>query len=214
MGRPDRMLTNSLVSAEALERVVGRRAEIVHPPVQTDFFAPSPGPRDHFLAVARVTPQKRVDLLVDAFRGLDERLVVAGGGLWLDRLRGGAPPNVRFAGYVSDAELRRLYRRSHAVVCPSLEDFGIVMVEAHACATPVVAPRAGGALEIVADGATGLLVDRLDAEGIRAAVRAIRRLTFDPGRLRASAERFSATRFASHMDAILAEEHELSLALR
>src|SRR2546421_575084 len=57
MGRPDRLLTNSLGSAAALERLVGRRAEVVHPPVRVDFFTPSPGPREHFLAVARVTPQ-------------------------------------------------------------------------------------------------------------------------------------------------------------
>jgi glycosyltransferase involved in cell wall biosynthesis len=95
-----------------------------------------------------------------------------------------------------------------------VEEFGIVMVEAHACGTPVVAPRAGGALEIVADGATGLLVDRLDAESVRSAVRAIRGRAFDARELRASAERFSVDRFASRMDAILAEEHELSLAPR
>jgi glycosyltransferase involved in cell wall biosynthesis len=214
MRRSGRLLTNSLASAAGLERLVGQRAEVVYPPVRTDFFTPGTGPREHFLAVARVTPQKRIDVLVDAFRGLDERLVVVGGGPWLDRLRAAAPPNVSFAGYVSDDELLRLYRRSHAVVCPSVEEFGIVMVEAHACGTPVVAPRAGGALEIVADGATGLLVDRLDAESVRSAVRAIRGRAFDARELRASAERFSVDRFASRMDAILAEEHALSLAPR
>ena len=212
--RPDRVVTNSHVSAAALAEVLGFAPEVIHPPVRTGFFTPAPETRRHFLVVARVTPQKRVDVAIEAFRGLRERLVIAGGGPWLERLRARAPANVELTGYVPDDELRRLYRASHAVICPSVEDFGIVMAEAHATATPVVAPRAGGAIEIVRDGETGLLLDRAGAAELRAAVRELPRRRFDPAALRASAERFSTETFLARMGALIAEERARASASR
>ncbi len=206
MRRPDRVVTNSHVSARALVAVHGRTPEVVHPPVRTDFFTPAPEERRHVLAVARLVPQKRLDVLVRAFAGLDETLVVVGQGAELQRLRGLAPPNVRFTGWLADEELRELYRSARALVCPSTEDFGIVMAEAHACGIPVIAPRAGGALEIVSEPATGLLMDRADEASIVAAVRALGERGSDPAACRASAERFSVDRFGERMEAILAEE--------
>jgi glycosyltransferase involved in cell wall biosynthesis len=206
MRRPDRVVTNSRGSAAALAPLVGVEPEVVYPPVRTGYFTPPTGDeRSHFLVVARLKPQKRADVVVEAFAGLDERLVVAGGGPWLERLRARATPNVSFTGYVPDDELRSLYRRSHAVICPTVEEFGIVMAEAHASGAPVIAPRAGGALEIVSE-ETGVLVDRAGAGELRAAVRAIGRRSFDREVLRTSAERFSVERFVTRMEAVLDEE--------
>ena len=208
MLRPDRLLANSDCSADSLAAVLGRKPEVIHPPVATDFFTPPVfDKREHFLVVARLRPQKRVDVVVDAFRGIDAPLVVAGEGPLLEPLRNGASSNVTFAGYVSDEELLRLYRQSHAVICPSVEDFGLVMAEAHATATPVIAPRAGGALEIVSDH-TGVLVDRVDEAGLRKAVRQVMLGRFDRSALRASAGRFSVDNFLAQIDAIIDEERE------
>jgi glycosyltransferase involved in cell wall biosynthesis len=208
MRRPDRLVTNSRWSADELARLVGVAPDVVYPPVRTEFFTPSEAERGHFLVVARLKPHKRVDVVIDAFRELDDRVVVVGGGPWLDRLRRSAPPNVSFTGYVSDAELRRLYRASHAVLCPSIEEFGIVMAEAHATATPVIAPRAGGALEIVEDGRTGVLLDQIGTRELATAVRDVSWGSFDREALLASAERFSVERFVDGMDAVIAEERE------
>lgn len=207
MRRPHRLVTVSRSSAAALERVYGRQADVVHPPVRTGFFTPGDGglKRD-FLAVARLVPQKNLDRLVGAFRGLEERLVIAGRGPWLDRLRASAPANVSFVGWVDDSQLRELYRSSRALLCPSVEEFGIVMAEAQACGTPVIAPASGGACEIVADPATGILVDRVDAESLSAAVRAASDRDFDPDVCRASAERFAERRFVERMEQVIEEE--------
>ncbi len=210
MRRPDRVVTNSHVSARAIAKVHDRTPDVVHPPVRTDFFTPAPGERRHVVAVARLVPQKRLDVVVRAFAALDETLVVVGRGAELQRLRALAPPNVRFTGWLADGELRDVYRSARALVCPSVEDFGIVMAEAHACGVPVIAPRAGGALEIVSSPATGLLLNRLDEASIAAAVRALGQHRFDPAACRASAERFSAQRFGERMQAILAEELALT----
>lgn len=209
MLRPQRVLTNSRDSAAALASLLGQEPEVVYPPVRTDFFTPPAGAeRRHFLVVARLTPQKRVDAVVEAFAELDERLVIAGGGPWLERLRARATGNVTFTGYVPDDELRSLYRESHALICPSVEEFGIVMAEAQAAGAPVIAPRAGGALEVVSGGETGVLVDRAGAGELRDAVRAVRLRSFDPVALRASADRFSVARFVARMEAVLDEERE------
>jgi len=206
MRRPDRLIANSRSTAAAIARVYGRRAEVLHPPVRTDFFTPAAAAKHHFLAVARLVPQKRLDVLVDAFRRLDETLVIAGSGPWLERLRARAAANVHFAGWVDDARLRELYRASHALVCPSVEEFGIVMAEAHACGVPVIAPRAGGAREIVDDAATGVLLERLDADAIARAARAVAAGRFDAGACRTSAERFGEQRFVARIEEVVAEE--------
>ncbi len=206
MRRPHRVLTVSRSSAHAIERVYGRSAQVIHPPVRTEFFTPAPRARRHFLAVARLVPQKRLNVLLDAFRVLGEPLIIAGRGLWLDRLRSNAPSNVRFTGWVADRTLRELYRSSRALICPSIEEFGIVMAEAHACGTPVIAPRAGGARDIVDQAATGVLVDDLDHRSLADVAAGIDEADFDPVACRTSAERFAEERFVTRIKQVLDEE--------
>jgi glycosyltransferase involved in cell wall biosynthesis len=211
---PDRLVAASAASAVALETVYGLRADVVHPPVRTSFFTPAPARPRHIVVVSRLVPHKRVDLVIDAFRGLDASLVVVGRGSWLDRLRESAPLNVRFAGFVTDEELRELYRASSALVCPYDEEFGIAMAEAQACGVPVIAPRAGGAVEIVRDGVTGLLLDSSDPRAIAAAVEAVARRTFSARACRENATRFSEERFIRALEGVVEEELEAAAIAR
>lgn len=206
MKRPHRLLTNSRYSAGLIHRHHGRAADVVYPPVRTDFFTPEHRERVHVLCVARLVKHKRVHLLVEAFRGLDEQLVVVGGGPELERLRAAAPPNVRFVGVVSDDELLELYRASRLVVVPSVEEFGIVAAEAQACGVPVVAAREGAAPEVVIEGETGMLLDDMSAASVNAAVRSAASRAFDVARCRASAARFSEDLFVSAIERVLDEE--------
>jgi glycosyltransferase involved in cell wall biosynthesis len=210
MRRPDRLITNSRFSAAEIGRHFGRSAEAIYPPVRTDFFTPAPTRRRHLLTVARLVPHKRVDLVIEAFRGLRQELVVVGGGRWLERLRRRAPANVTFTGYVEDDRLRELYRSSIALICPSIEEFGIAMAEAQAAGTPVIAPRFGGAREIVRDGITGILLDRIDPRSIAEAVRAVVDASFDQLACRESAERFDEARFVSGLERVVREESALA----
>jgi glycosyltransferase involved in cell wall biosynthesis len=204
--RPDRLLTYSTAGAAAIELLYGRRADVVPPPIRTGFFTPGTEERTHFLTVARLVAHKRIDVAVEAFRGVDAELVVVGIGPWLERLRARAPRNVRFVGVVSDDRLRELYRGAIAFVSPAPEEFGMAMAEAQACGTPVIAPRAGGALDIVRDGETGMLLDRADPRSIADAVQ--RAAAFDQGsseRCRASAERFQEERFVAAISQVVDE---------
>lgn len=210
MRRPDRVITNSGWSAAEIRRLFRRVAEPIYPPVKTDFFTPTPRSRRHLLTVARLVPHKRIDRVIEAFQGLDQELVVVGSGPFRDQLRERAPANVTFTGYVDDERLRELYRSSIALICPSTEEFGIAMVEAQATGTPVIAPRRGGALEIVWDGVSGILLDRIDPRSIAEAVRGVVDSQFDRSACRESAERFGEPTFVSKLERVVSEEWALA----
>ena len=91
-------------------------------------------------------------------------------------------------GRVDDESLRDLFRRARALIFPQVEDFGIIPVEAQACGCPVLAFRAGGALDIVSPG-SGAFFDEQDVDAVGAAVAGWRDL--DAADCRANAERFS-----------------------
>ncbi len=209
--RVTRFVANSHAVAERIERCYGRAADVIHPPVRTDYFRPGGERGDEFLYAGRLVSYKRPDLAVEAFEDLPYRLNVVGSGHLADRLRAKAPPNVRFLGEVSDGELRRLYRTARALVFTGEEDFGIVMAEAQACGTPVVALGRGGALDIVEDGVTGWLVDEETPDAFRRAIRWAAVEELDRDVIRRSAERFSRFRFRAEIGAAVEDmvlEHQ------
>jgi glycosyltransferase involved in cell wall biosynthesis len=203
--RVDKFVAISTAVADRVRRFYGRSAQVIHPPVDTEFFTPGGEHGDEFLYVGRLVSYKRADLVVRAFEGLPYRLLVVGAGHLADELRASAPTNVRFVGEVEDAELRELYRSARALVYPADEDFGIVMAEAQACGTPVVALAAGGALDIVQPGVTGWLLERQAVDELRRAIELAASGELDPAAIRASAERFSRERFRRELKAAVEE---------
>jgi glycosyltransferase involved in cell wall biosynthesis len=199
--RVDRFVANSTAVAERIRRFYGRDAEVVYPPVDTGFFTPGGERGDDFLYVGRLVSYKRVDLVVRAFEGLPHRLLVVGEGHLAERLKASAPSNVSFLDSVDGAALRDLYRSARALVYPAEEDFGIVMAEAQACGTPVIALAAGGALDIVRPGETGWHLRGQGVDELRGAVERAAAEELDPAAIRASAERFAAERFRRELRA-------------
>lgn len=193
-------VANSSAVANRIQRFYDRSAQVVHPPVDTEFFTRDASiERDGFLYVGRLVGYKRADLVVEAFRDLPFRLTVIGEGHLGPELRACAPDNVRFLGSVDAKTLRAHYRAAEALVFPADEDFGIAMAEAQACGTPVISLRAGGAMDIVAAGETGLLIDEPTAEAVRAAVHRVHAEPFDSELVSLSAQRFGHTRFQSEI---------------
>jgi glycosyltransferase involved in cell wall biosynthesis len=134
---------------------------------------PSPHPRPYFLFVGRLERIKGVDTILPQFRRADAAdLVVAGEGSELPALRAAAAgmPNVTFLGAQPYERLRSLYRHAIALIVPSVcyEVFPMVILEALAEATPVIARNLAGAAEAVSDSHGGLLFD--DDAGLRAAM--------------------------------------------
>ncbi len=185
-----------------IRRYYGRDSEVVHPPVDIAPFAADLPREDYLLVVARLFPYKRVDLAIEAANRPAMRLKVVGEGSDRRRLEALAGDTVEFVGWADDAEKARLYGSAQALLMPQEEDFGMVMVEALASGTPVVALRAGGALDIVEDGETGVFFDRQTPEDLRAAIERLERLDLDRGRLRERARDFSPERFDAAMRSV------------
>ena len=201
--RVDAFVANSTAVAERIAAFYGRRSQVIFPPVDTDRFRPGGERGDAFLYVGRLVGYKRPDLVVEAFTGLTERLVVVGDGHLLPALRARATPNITFLGHVDEVNLLRLYRESRALVFPAEEDFGIAMAEAQACGTPVIALDRGGATDIVRDGETGWLLAKPTIEEVRLAVEHARRQELDAAEIRGQAERFAIPRFRSEIRAAI-----------
>jgi glycosyltransferase involved in cell wall biosynthesis len=191
------MLANSRHVAERIRRVYGREAEVLHPPVDVAAFQPGASRGDFYLTVSRLEAYKRIDLLVAAFaQRPDRRLVVVGDGPEMGRLRALAPPNVELRGRLPGAEVLALMQRARAFFFAGVEDFGIVIAEAQACGTPVIALGRGGAAEIVrgedAPQPTGVLFPEQNAAQVLAALGRFER---DPARFAPQACRENAQRF-------------------
>jgi glycosyltransferase involved in cell wall biosynthesis len=205
-GQVDAFVANSTVVAERIRRFYGRDAQVVHPPVEVEQHLERPRRADSdapYLVFGRVVPYKRVDLAVRACARLGRRLVVAGEGRDLDRVRAMAGPDVTFTGRVSDGELAELLATSRALLFPGEEDFGIVPVEAQAAGLPVVGYAAGGVRDSVVDGATGVLYPDGSVDGLVAAITRFEGLTLLESDVRDNARRFSRGRFLAEMEQVL-----------
>ena len=174
--RPTALIANSRFTASRIRRYWGRRARVVHPPVEVDRFRWQRPREDFYLSVCRLVPNKRVDLVVRACHQLRLPLVVIGDGPERARLEAMAGPTVRFLGRLPDREVADWLERCRAYVNAGLEDFGIAPVEAMAAGAPVIAYGAGGFCDSVRplDGVTvqptGLLFRPQSVAGLVAAL--------------------------------------------
>jgi glycosyltransferase involved in cell wall biosynthesis len=197
--RVDVYIANSELCRQRIERYYGRRSSVIHPPVETDRFAPGE-PRDSLLIVSEIVRHKRLEIALEAARRAHVPISVVGSGPDLQALRD-AFPEARFLGRVDDAELARLYASASALVIPGVEEFGITAVEAQAAGRPVIAAAAGGALETVIDEQTGILADLGDVASFTRAIDRLDRIGFDPERAVQNAERFSVAAFQQRLSA-------------
>lgn len=201
--RVDGFIANSALTRQRIGDFYARDAIVVHPPVDVERFTVQPDPRDYFLMVGEVTGHKNPELALAAAEKAGMSIKVVGTGPELPRLRqrfGRAD----FLGRAGDRQLTQLYANCRALIVPAIEEFGITIVEAHAAGRPVLATGGGGALEIVSDGVTGVLVTPRSIDALADAMRSTDWESFDTDRLRASAQRFSATRFRERFVAAVA----------
>ncbi|MFM7086581.1 MAG: glycosyltransferase [Cyanobium sp.] len=207
--RPDHLIANSRFTAARIRRCWRRRARVLHPPVAVQRFRWDQPRGDTYLSLCRLVPNKRVDVVVQAFNRTGLPLVVIGDGPERARLQAMAGPRIRFLGHCSEAEVNGWMERCRAYVYAGLEDFGIAPLEAMAAGAPVIAYGAGGLCDSVrclAAGApqpTGLLFPEQTAASLAAALE-----WFEAGRLweqlpaegqRLWAETFAPERFEARL---------------
>jgi glycosyltransferase involved in cell wall biosynthesis len=200
----DRFVANSDYIAEKIQRIYGRPAVVIPPPVELERFSADPEQgedlSDYFLWVGAFAPYKRLDIALEAFRQLPFPLWVAGSGQEEGQVRRILPPNVRLLGQVSDEALVDLYRRARALIFTAEEDFGIAPVEAQAAGRPVIALAKGGALETVTP-RTGVFFSRQTPEDLIAAVGQFEKWVdgFSPSEARSNAQRFTKASFQASL---------------
>ena len=181
---------------ERIKRVYGRDSALIYPCTDLDFYTPCADKRkEFFLVVSGLVPQKRLDLAIQALNQRPDRLLVVGSGPLSRVLQKRAGSNIEFLGWQSDEAIRDLYREARALIFPGLEDFGLVPVEALACGCPVIAFGEGGATEVVADGATGILFPEQTVSCLLEALERFDSIRFRPEELRQSVQRFSRPHF-------------------
>lgn len=211
VGRLDAIVANSGAVRQRIRDWWGRDAEIIHPPVDVEYFTPgpdSPARGDYFISVGRLVPYKRVDIAARAAVRAGVKIVIVGEGRDSGRVSAIAqqhPELVDMRGFLPTAEVRSLIQGARGLLMPGEEDFGIVPVEATACATPVIALAKGGALDSVVDGETGVLVPEGTSEeetvaNFADAMAAFGADRFDRSRLLEHAAGFSRAEFRRKME--------------
>ena len=142
--------------AERIRSAYQREARVIYPPVDLERFSSTERREDFFIAVSRLVPHKRLDVVIEAFSRLKLPLKIIGEGPDRKRLQKRATATIEFLGYQSEENVARLLGSARALICAAEEDFGIAIVEAQAAGCPVIAYQSGGALETVVEGKTGL----------------------------------------------------------
>ena len=205
----DHFVANSNFIARRISKAYRREATVIYPPVDVDRFVPHGRKDDFFLLAGRLVSYKRPEIVIESFanqRG--RRLVVVGDGPERDVARRAArgSTNIEFRGSVSQQALIDVMQRARASICAAEEDFGIAMVEAQACGTPVIAYGRGGATDIIVppdrNQPTGMFFYRQDADAVSGAVERFVEIepSFSSQACRRNALRFSQSRFRYQID--------------
>jgi glycosyltransferase involved in cell wall biosynthesis len=211
----DEFIAISHFVAARIKKFYGRSSVIVYPPVDVGGFTLHEQKEDFYLAASRQVPYKRIDVIAEAFRRMpDRKLVIIGDGPQAEKIAEIAKgsPNISLLGYQPFSVMKDHMQRAKAFLFAAKEDFGIIVLEAQACGTPVIAYGEGGALETVVGvgpARTGLFFDQQTPEAIIAAVERFEaeKASFKPAACRANAEQFSPDVFRRHIANFVAEKY-------
>jgi glycosyltransferase involved in cell wall biosynthesis len=196
--RPDMLLANSENIARRIRKHWKREAHTVYPPADIErLLTLKVKKQDYFIYFGRLETYKCVDMAIRACCAASQKLHIVGTGTCEDDLKSlvkelKAEKLVSFVGWLSRPDLDKEIAESKGFIFPGPdEDFGLVMVEALAAGTPVIAFNRGGAAEIVEDGVSGVLVGEFSQEALNKAVE-----DYDPSRFNSDVCRKRSRRFS------------------
>lgn len=203
----DVFIANSTEVQKRIKKYYHKSSTVIHPSVDVDRFEPSRKRGDHYVALGRQVPYKRIDLAVAAATELNIPLKVYGNGSEHQRIVDMAGPTVEFFtdryGDASDDAVTKALNNAKGYIFPAEEDFGIVQVEALAAGAPVIAFGVGGALDIVQDGESGVLFKKQSVKSVVEAIKRAEKIDFLPGTLRRKAKRFDKSLFITKISKIV-----------
>ena len=208
----DYFIANSNHIAKKIKRIYNRDADVIYPPVDVNNFYLETNKEDFYLTASRLVPYKRIDLIVDAFANmLDKKLVVIGSGPEKEKILSKATPNIDVIGYQDFESLKDYMEKAKAFVFAAEEDFGIIVVEAMACGTPVIAGNYGGTAESVIDGVTGILFKEQTVDSIIEAVKKFDVISHSVNyaEIRSHSQKFSRETFETNIKNYVEEKVKL-----
>ncbi|HLC48810.1 MAG TPA: glycosyltransferase [Candidatus Andersenbacteria bacterium] len=197
--RVDAYVTLSRYVSRRIQKYYNRSSHVIYPPVDIGKFSSTANEGQYYLVVSRLVPYKRIEIAIAAAENLGKRLKIAGTGPELAALQRIAGPMTEFLGFVPDALLPELYRNAKALLFPQEEDFGLTPIEAAASGVPTIAYGAGGALETIIDGTTGLFFPEQATWSLMQAMQVFEGKTWNKQVLVAHAAQFSKQRFMAEI---------------
>lgn len=196
--RPDHYIAISQTVKKRIKKYYDRESWVIYPGIDIKKFSPNsqnPKTQKYLLVVSRLVPYKNIDLAIRVANHLKKRLVVVGSGKDKRRLKKLAGPTVEFVGNLTDKRLISYYQNCQAVLVTGKEDFGLVSLEAQASGRPVVALKAGGVLETVVEGKTGIFFEKATVESLKKAVLKLETTQINAQKCLQNAKKFDKKRF-------------------
>jgi len=194
--QPNYYIANSHLVAKRIKKIYGREAFVIPPPIDVQRFEMANEVGDYYLVLSRLMSYKRIDLAIEACKRANRRLIVIGDGPDRARLEKLGDDRIEFLGRQPDAIVNYYAARCRALLFPGEEDFGMVPLEVNAAGRPVIAYRAGGAIETVVEGVTGVFFDQQNSLSLAEAIEEFEGLKWRQESLRHHAEKFDRTVFA------------------
>jgi glycosyltransferase involved in cell wall biosynthesis len=198
--RPDAFIAISKEVQSRIKKYYKRESELIYPPLALDngpvgkVSAVTP----YFLIVSRLVSYKRIDLAIKTFNKLKLPLKIIGTGAEMNRLKRMAGPTIKFLGNLTDKELVRYYSDCRALVFPGIEDFGLTVLEAQSFGKPIIAFKAGGALETIIEGKTGIFFDKPTVESLAKTIQKLSNLKINPEDCIEQARKFDFGQFRNN----------------
>lgn len=184
---------------DRVRKYYSKNSKVIYPPVNVEKFHVSDRTDNYFFMAGRLVSYKRFDLVVRVFNKNGLHLKIVGAGPEFKKLKSIAGKNIEFLGLVSDEKLADLYSNAKACIFPQEEDFGIVPLESMASGRPVIAYRAGGALETITENQTGIFFDEQNFESLQTAIDRFDKTQFNPEICRKRAEEFNVEVFKENI---------------
>lgn len=185
----DQIISNSKNMQESIRNIYKKDSIVIYPPIEINQYSIDE-PQDYYLCVGRLISHKRIDLVIKACNQLKRKLIIVGDGLEKQNLEAIASEFIQFMSNIDDQKLKMLYATCKALIFPSFEDFGMVPIEVQASGRPVIAYKAGGVLETVTEGVSGVFFMNQTVDDIIQAIERFEKLDFSSEAIRSSVEKF------------------------
>lgn len=204
--RVDYFIAISNFIAKRIKKIYRRDAEVIYPPVDTAKFSCETKKDNFYLTASRFVPYKKIDLIAEAFAKMpDKKLIIIGEGTDEEKIKARCSKNIDVINYNKVNDLAEYMKKARAFVFAAEEDFGISVIEALSCGTPVIALNKGGTAETIVDGKSGIHFSEQTTEEIVNAVVRFEKSgdIFDPVILSNYAKKYDKSIFEEKMKAFV-----------